>query len=113
HDDTDFLLSGKWMWPSTWGRGGSPVSIGGPGLDRRRLAPAAWSFPPGPGRGSRFGPEPIGPPGGAGGPGGSGRAYPTGGRGFSRPRGAAPRGPACPAGVPISPEKWGERGPGA
>ena len=29
------------------------------------------------------------------------------------PRGAAPRGPACPAGVPISPEKWGERGPGA
>ena len=28
-------------------------------------------------------------------------------------RGAAPRGPACPAGVPISPEKWGERGPGA
>ena len=29
------------------------------------------------------------------------------------PRGAAPRCPACPAGVPISPEKWGERGPGA
>ena len=28
------------------------------------------------------------------------------------PRGAAPRCPACPAGVPISPEKWGERGPG-
>ena len=26
--------------------------------------------------------------------------------------GAAPRCPACPAGVPISPEKWGERGPG-
>ena len=24
-----------------------------------------------------------------------------------------PGGPACPAGVPISPEKWGERGPGA
>ena len=23
-----------------------------------------------------------------------------------------PGGPACPAGVPISPEKWGERGPG-
>ncbi len=32
---------------------------------------------------------------------------------FPRPRGAAPRCPACPAGVPISPEKWGERGPGA
>ena len=31
---------------------------------------------------------------------------------FPVPRGAAPRGPACPAGVPISPEKWGERGPG-
>ena len=31
----------------------------------------------------------------------------------TRPRGAAPRCPACPAGVPISPEKWGERGPGA
>ena len=30
-----------------------------------------------------------------------------------KPRGAAPRCPACPAGVPISPEKWGERGPGA
>ena len=29
------------------------------------------------------------------------------------PRGAAPRCPAYPAGVPISPEKWGERGPGA
>ena len=29
------------------------------------------------------------------------------------PWGAAPRCPACPAGVPISPEKWGERGPGA
>ncbi len=28
------------------------------------------------------------------------------------PWGAAPRCPACPAGVPISPEKWGERGPG-
>ena len=26
---------------------------------------------------------------------------------------SAPGGPACPAGVPISPEKWGERGPGA
>ncbi len=25
---------------------------------------------------------------------------------------SAPGGPACPAGVPISPEKWGERGPG-
>ena len=42
------------MRPSTWGRRGSPVSIGGPGLDRRRLAPAAWSLPPGPGRGSRL-----------------------------------------------------------
>ena len=31
---------------------------------------------------------------------------------FPVPRGAAPRCPACPAGVPISPEKWGERGPG-
>ena len=31
---------------------------------------------------------------------------------LTRPRGAAPRCPACPAGVPISPEKWGERGPG-
>ena len=30
----------------------------------------------------------------------------------TRPRGAAPRCPACPAGVPISPEKWGKRGPG-
>ena len=26
---------------------------------------------------------------------------------------SAPGGPACPAGVPISPEKWGERGPGS
>src|SRR5699024_9495340 len=41
-----------------------------------------------------------------------GTAYPWGGRGSSRPWGAAPRCPACPAGVPISPEKWGERGPG-
>ena len=32
---------------------------------------------------------------------------------FPVPRGAAPRCPAYPAGVPISPEKWGERGPGA
>ena len=29
------------------------------------------------------------------------------------PRGAAPRGARLPGGVPISPEKWGERGPGA
>ncbi len=28
---------------------------------------------------------------------------------LTRPRGAAPRCPACPAGVPISPEKWGEK----
>ena len=33
---------------------GALLSAGGPGLDRRRLAPAAWSFPPGPGRGSRL-----------------------------------------------------------
>ena len=31
---------------------------------------------------------------------------------FPRPRGAAPRGARLPGGVPISPEKWGERGPG-
>ena len=37
---------------------------------------------------------------------------PLGGQFRSRPWGAAPRCPACPAGVPISPEKWGERGPG-
>ena len=28
------------------------------------------------------------------------------------PRGAAPRGARLPGGVPISPEKWGERGEG-
>ena len=32
---------------------------------------------------------------------------------FPVPRGAAPRGLRLPGGGPISPEKWGERGPGA
>ena len=32
---------------------------------------------------------------------------------FSNLGAQRPGGPACPAGVPISPEKWGERGPGA
>ena len=46
-------------------------------------------------------------PGGAG-----GQGVPSGWVPRKHPWGAAPRGPACPAGVPISPEKWGERGPG-
>ena len=62
--------------------------------DRRRLAPARW-FPPGPGRER----------------GGVLRTLRVVGA-FPVPRGATPRCPACPAGVPISPEKWGERGPG-
>ena len=42
-----------------------------------------------------------------------GQYVPSGWVPRKHPWGAAPRGPACPAGVPISPEKWGERGPGA
>ncbi len=52
------------------------------------------------------------PSGGAGGL-AIGTAYPSGGRGFSGASGRGARCPAYPAGVPISPEKWGERGPGA
>ena len=48
-----------------------------------------------------------GPAGGAGGMSPSGRCL------KKHPRGAALGGPAYPAGVPISPEKWGERGAGA
>ena len=56
---------------------------------------------------------PGGGPGGAGGP--NLRLYvPCRWSGLLRCLGAQrPGGPACPAGVPISPEKWGERGPGA
>ena len=49
-------------------------------------------------------------------PGGGAVGYcvPFGWSGLFRCLGAQrPGGPACPAGVPISPEKWGERGPGA
>ena len=42
-----------------------------------------------------------------------GPASPWGGRLRSTLGAQRPGGPACPAGVPISPEKWGERGPGA
>ncbi len=38
--------------------------------------------------------------------------YPSSGWLGSRLGAQRPGGPACPAGVPISPEKWGERGPG-
>ena len=41
-----------------------------------------------------------------------GPAHPWGGRLRSTLEAQRPGGPACPAGVPISPEKWGERGPG-
>ncbi len=62
--------------------------------DRRRLAPARWV----PAR-SRAG--------------GGGYCVPLGWAGpFPKPRGAAPRCPACPAGVPISPEKWEKEGRG-
>ena len=47
-----------------------------------------------------------------GGRGQPGPAYPWGGRLRSTLGAQRPGGPACPAGVPISPEKWGERGPG-
>ena len=42
-----------------------------------------------------------------------GAAYPLGGCLRSHLGAQRPGGPACPARVPISPEKWGERGPGA
>ncbi len=70
------------------------LSYGWSCWDRRRLAPAT-GFPPGPGGGA------------------VGTAYPSGGRGFSGASGRSAPGARLPGGVPISPEKWGERGPGA
>ena len=65
-------------------------------MDHRRSSPARWF------------PRPV-PGGGA-----VGYYVPFGWSGLFRCLGAQrPGGPACPAGVPISPEKWGERGPGA
>src|SRR5699024_11193815 len=86
--------------------------------------PRAGGHPPPPGQAAGGGAEPGPPPtgggvrpsglpGGAGGPGASGRAYPTGGRGSYEASGRSAPLPAYPAGTPISPEKWGERGPGA
>ena len=71
---------------------GALLSAGGPGLDRRRLAPAAWSFPPGPGRGS-------------------GRVLRTLRvvAAFSVPRGAAPRGPRLPGGGPHFSREMGRK----
>src|SRR5699024_11000505 len=53
-----------------------------------------------------LGPASRGPAGGAGGMSPSGRCL------RSTLGAQRPGGPAYPAGVPISPEKWGERGPG-
>ena len=65
-------------------------------MDHRRSSPARWF------------PRPV-PGGGA-----VGYYVPFGWSGLFRCLGAQrPGGPAYPAGVPISPEKWGERGPGA
>ena len=65
-------------------------------MDHRRSSPARWFPRPVPGGGS------------------VGYYVPFGWSGLSRCLGAQrPGGPAYPTGVPISPEKWGERGPGA
>ena len=65
-------------------------------MDHRRSSPARWFSRPVPGGGS------------------VGYYVPFGWSGLFRCLGAQrPGGPAYPAGVPISPEKWGERGPGA
>ncbi len=71
---------------------------GGRGACRRQVGPAGPGF--------------HSPRRGAGGR-GSGGTYPTGGRGFSGASGRSAPGARLPGGVPISPEKWGERGPGA
>ena len=80
--------------------------------------PGASSYRAAPGRGAGLGPAQGGPcgvgsrpvPGG----GAVGYCVPFGWSGLFRCLGAQrPGGPAYPAGVPISPEKWGERGPGA
>ena len=63
--------------------------------DRRRVGPATW-FPARSRAGVRYG-----------------TAYPTGGRGSYGASGRSAPGARLPGGVPISPEKWGERGPGA
>ena len=65
------------------------------GLDRRRLAPARW-FPPGTGRER----------------GGVLRTLRVVGA-FPVPRGAAPRGPACPAGSPFLPRNEEKEGRGS
>ena len=79
--------------------------------------PGASSYRAAPSRGAGLGPAQGGPcgvgsrpvPGG----GAVGYCVPFGWSGLFRCLGAQrPGGPACPAGVPISPEKWGERGPG-
>ena len=65
-------------------------------MDHRRSSPARWFSRPVPGGGA------------------VGYYVPFGWSGLFRCLGAQrPGGPAYPAGVPISPEKWGERGPGA
>ena len=63
--------------------------------DLRRVGPATW-FPARSRAGVRYG-----------------TAYPTGSRGSSGASGRSAPGARLPGGVPISPEKWGERGPGA
>ena len=99
------VLFGREGVPSGPAQGGAcGVSQVGPGasavgrwslLDRRRVGPAGW-FPARSRAGERWG-----------------TAYPTGGRGFSGASGRSAPGARLPGGVPISPEKWGERGPGA
>ena len=64
------------------------------------------------GRWSRLGPAPSNPRRGAGGP--NLRSYvPYGWSGLFPASGRSAPGARLPGGVPISPEKWGERGPGA
>ena len=91
------------------GAGGHPPRLFASGLSLEK----AWIPRPGPGgeppRGSNLRRSQTGPPA---------RGSPvlrTLGVGDSEAALGAqrPGGPACPAGVPISPEKWGERGPGA
>ena len=91
------------------GAGGHPPRLFASGLSLEK----AWIPRPGPGGNPprRCQPAPVqtrttyqGQPG---------AAYPLGGCLRSHLGAQRPGGPACPAGVPISPEKWGERGPGA
>ena len=91
------------------GAGGHPPRLFASGLSLEK----AWIPRPGPGGNPRCrsGPAPVqtrttyqGQPG---------AAYPLGGASEAALGRSAPGAPPTPAGVPISPEKWGERGPGA